>query len=208
MDTMQQVRDRYLEHLARFKAAGYDRAAAVRFVVDQLEHVRGPVLDVGSGQGVMASELARRGVGVVTIDVNAEEQRLGAVNAEYEGVADRIVFLPVDARTLPFPDGTFRTVDTLDAIHHLTDGPAVFSEMRRVLRPGGRVLLAELTAEGLALVGRMHEAEGRGVHPVGDVTIDAAIAWFESNGFRLAARREGHLHIVAVLEKPETGGRA
>jgi ubiquinone/menaquinone biosynthesis C-methylase UbiE len=38
--------------------------------------------------------------------------------------------------------------------------------MQRVLKPSGRLLLAELTAEGLALVARVQEAEGR-VHPVG-----------------------------------------
>lgn len=207
MESNQQARDRYLEHLAHYKAAGYDRAAAVRFIVDQFEPVRGPVLDVGSGQGLMAGELARRGVGVVSIDVNADEQRVGVVNAEYEGVADRITFLPIDAGHLSFPDATFRSVATLDAIHHFTDGPAVFSEMRRVLRPAGRVLLAELTPDGLSLVNRMHQAEGR-VHPVGHVTIDAGIAWFVSNGFRLAARKEDHLHTVAVLEKPDAGGNA
>jgi ubiquinone/menaquinone biosynthesis C-methylase UbiE len=45
-------------------------------------------------------------------------------------------------------------------------GPTVFAEMQRVLKPSGKLLLAELTAEGFALVSRVQEAEGR-VHPVG-----------------------------------------
>jgi hypothetical protein len=46
----------------------------------------------------------------------------------------------------------------------------------------------------------IYKAEGR-VHPVGHVTIAAAVDWFVSNGFRLVARKEDHLHTVAVLEK-------
>jgi 2-polyprenyl-3-methyl-5-hydroxy-6-metoxy-1,4-benzoquinol methylase len=199
-DAPQQVRDRYLERTALHKSLGYDRPAAGRWVVDQLERFEGPVLDVGTGQGLMATELARRGASVVSIDVDAEEQRVGMVNATYEGVAERITFMTADAQQVPFVDGAFGTIATLDALHHLVDGPAVFSELRRVVRPSGRILLAELTAEGFGLVARIHESEGR-VHPVGPVTIAAAVDWFVSNGFRLVAQKEDHLHTVAVLEK-------
>lgn len=48
----------------------------------------------------------------------------------------------------------------------------------------------------------MHEPEGR-VHPVGPVTVSSAVDWFVLNGFRLIGLEEGHLHSVAVLEKPE-----
>ncbi len=199
-DATQQVRDRYLERIALYKSVGYDRPAAARWVVDQLERFEGPVLDVGTGQGLMATELARRGASVVSIDVDAEEQRVGMVNATYEGVAERITFMTADAQHLPIVDGAFGTIATLDALHHLADGPAVFSELRRVVRPSGRILLAELTAEGFALVARIHESEGR-VHPVGTVTIAATVDWFVSNGFRLVAQKQEHLHAVAIVEK-------
>lgn len=74
--------------------------------------------------------------------------------------------------------------------------------MRRVVKPSGRILLAELTPDGFALVARVHESEGR-VHPVGPVTVSSAVDWFVSNGLRLVAVEEGHLHSVAVLEQAE-----
>jgi len=200
MDATQQIRDRYLERTALYTSLGYDRPAAGRWVVDQLEHFEGPVLDVGTGQGLMATELARRGASVVSVDVDAEEQRVGMVNATYEGVAERITFTTADAQHLPFVDGAFGTIATLDALHHLVDGPAVFSELRRVVRPSGRILLAELTAEGFGLVARIHASEGR-VHPVGTVTIAATVDWFVLNGFRLVAQKQEHLHAVAIVEK-------
>jgi ubiquinone/menaquinone biosynthesis C-methylase UbiE len=198
----QLARDRYLERIAVYKSFGYDRPAAARFVVDRLKPFEGTVLDVGTGQGLLAIELARRGVAVVSVDISEEEQHIGMLNAECEGLSHRITFQAVDAQRLPFPDGTFDAVATFDALHHLDDGPAVFREMRRVVRPAGKILLAELTAEGFALVAMVHESEGRG-HPVGPMTVSLAVEWFVSNGFRLVVTEEGHLHSVAVLQRPE-----
>ena len=110
--------------------------------------------------------------------------------------------MTIDAKTLPFQDDTFGAVATLDALHHLADGPAVFSEMRRVVKPSGKILLAELTTDGFSLVARIHASEGR-VHPVGPVTVASAVDWFVSRGCRLVVLAEDHLHTVAVLEKPE-----
>jgi hypothetical protein len=59
-DATEQVRDRYLERIALYESVGCDRPAAARWVVDQLERFEGPVLDVGTGQGLIAAELARR----------------------------------------------------------------------------------------------------------------------------------------------------
>jgi ubiquinone/menaquinone biosynthesis C-methylase UbiE len=76
---------------------------------------------------------------------------------------------------------------------------AVFAEMRRMVKPSGKILLAELTQDRVALVARVHESEGR-VHPVGSVTVSSAVDWFLANGLRLVVCREAHLHTVAVLQ--------
>jgi SAM-dependent methyltransferase len=59
-DTSQQARERYLQRIEIYKSFGYDRPAAVRYAVDRLEPFEGTVLDVGTGQGLLAIELARR----------------------------------------------------------------------------------------------------------------------------------------------------
>jgi ubiquinone/menaquinone biosynthesis C-methylase UbiE len=201
-DAAQRARDRFLERIAIYKSFGYDRPAAVRFVVDHLQPVEDEILDVGTGQGVLATELARRGATVVSVDVSEEEQRAGAVNAEFEGLRPRITFRILDAQKLPFPDGSFVAVGTLNALHHFDDGPAAFREMHRVVKPSGKILLAELTDDGFALVARVHESEGR-VHPVASITMSLAVEWFLSNGFRLIVAEEGYLQSVAVLEKTD-----
>jgi len=190
--------ERYEMRMALYRSLGYDRLAATRYAVDQLGTFDGDVLDVGSGQGLLAIELGRRGGLVTSIDSNADEQRVGVANAGHQGVAERIAFLTADARMMPFDDGSFGAVAMMDALHHLEDAPAIFSEMRRVLAPGGKILLAEMTAEGFAIVARVHRSEGR-VHPVGPVTVAAAVNWFVSRGFRLLSLSEEHLHTFAVL---------
>jgi ubiquinone/menaquinone biosynthesis C-methylase UbiE len=201
-DTALLARDRYLQRIAVYKSFGYDRPAAVRFVVDHLQPVEGDILDVGTGRGVLAIELARRGATVLSVDVSEEEQRAGVVNAEFEGLLSRITFRVLDAQRLPFSDRSFDAVATLNALHHLDDGPAVFREMRRVVKLAGKILLAELTAEGFALVASVHESEGR-VHPVGPMTVSLAVEWFVSNGFRLIVAEDGYLQSVAVLERTD-----
>ncbi len=193
--------ERYEARMALYRSLGYDRLAAVRGVVDRLGPLHGDVLDVGTGQGLLAIELARRGAAVTSIDASPGEQRIGIANAGHQGVADRITFVAADARAIPFRDRSFGLVAMLDALHHLEDGPAVFSELQRVLSPGGTLLLAEMTPDGLALIARVHASEGR-VHPVGPVTFETARQWLTSRGFQQAAFDEVEWHFVAVLAKP------
>jgi len=189
-------------HLARtaiFRTHGYDRQGASRFIIDQAGIHDGLVLDVGTGKGVQAVELAHSGLAVVTVDPDPLEQRHAALNAEAEAVRDRIRFVRADGRRLPFAAGSFGAVFLVDALHHLEEGAPVFAEMARVVRPeGGCVVLAEFNDEGFAIVARVHESEGR-THPVGPVTFDAAVEDFRGRGFRVRSAAESHVHRVAVL---------
>jgi len=202
--------DPHREEVARARAAhaartavfgthGYDRQGASRFIIEQAGIHHGLVLDVGTGKGVQAVELAHRGLAVVTVDPDSQEQRHAALNAEAEEIRDRIRFVQADGRWLPFAAGSFGAVFLVDALHHLDEGAPVFAEMARVVRhDGGRVVLAEFNDEGFAIVARVHESEGR-THQVGPVTFDAAVHDFRGRGFRVRSTTESHVHRVAVL---------
>ncbi len=195
------AREHHQTRMALYASHGYDRRASVRFVVDQAGPIDGPVLDVGSGQGLLAMELARRGHDVYSVDPSEQEQQLAIANAEIDGVLTDLHFALADARRLPFPDRFFGSAATLDVLHHLEEGPPVFGEMLRVVRPGGTIVVAEFDAEGFALVARVHATEGR-VHPEGPVTFDAAVGWLIDRGMTLQSKVEGSLHVVAVLRRP------
>jgi ubiquinone/menaquinone biosynthesis C-methylase UbiE len=198
---LREARDRYANRMAVYKLVGYDRPAAVRFVLDQAEGISSPVLDVGSGHGLLAIELARRKFEVISVDVSQEEQLAAIMNAQMETLPGRITFLTTDAQRVPFPDGVFGAAMAMDVLHHLANGPPVFNEMVRVVKPLGKILLAEFDREGLALVARVHQSEGR-QHPVGPVTLAGAVEWFLARGLKLEAHREGCFHSTVVFSKP------
>jgi arsenite methyltransferase len=113
------------------------------------------VLDVGCGRGLMLLGAAKRlrGGRAVGIDLWRREDlgqnRPGAVwtNAALEGVADRIALETADMRALPFADASFDLVLSQAAVHNLsqaTDRARALREISRVLRPGGRLLLADI----------------------------------------------------------------
>jgi len=170
-------------------------------VVDRAGPVSGPVLDVGTGTGLLALEFARRGLRVISVDVSAEEQRVAALNAEHQGVASRIGFVRADAGRLGFRDAAFGCAAMMDILHHLDDAAPIMAETVRVVRPGGTIVVAELTREGLAVVDRVHREEGR-VHPVGPVTLAQATALLEAHGLVRRASARAHAHAVVVFERP------
>ena len=116
------------------------------------------VLDVGCGEGHFAAELARSGFVVVAVDVAAEPLR--RARARHPALDLRIV--PAEG-AWPLPDASFDVVWAGETIEHVIDTAGWLSQVRRVLRPGGRLLLStpahgRLAMLGLALSGRRFDA--------------------------------------------------
>jgi 2-polyprenyl-3-methyl-5-hydroxy-6-metoxy-1,4-benzoquinol methylase len=122
-----------------------DYALRRRFL---LEHVAAGerVLDVGCGEGWFASELARAGAAVVGVDV-AEEPLRRARRSEIEsspsGQQPGLDLRLLDADgPWPLEDASFDVVWAGETIEHVADTAGWLSEARRVLAPGGRLLLS------------------------------------------------------------------
>jgi ubiquinone/menaquinone biosynthesis C-methylase UbiE len=175
---------------------GHDSFGAARFVAEAACDLEGPALDVGTGKGLLAMALVRRGLDVVSVDVNEEDSALAAMLAREAGFNGRIRFLLGDARALPLPDGHFGCVAMMDVLHHLEVGAPVLGEMVRVVRPRGRIVVADFTDEGFELVAKVHRAEGL-EHPRSGVTVDEAGATLTKAGWTLRGETTGHLHRVA-----------
>lgn len=190
---------------SEFADLGYDRFLTPAFVLDGIDDLAGPVLDLGTGMGLMARELARRGLEVHSVDVSAEDQQVAVFLTDDPSLSSRISFSLEDGADLPFPDGTFGSAVTLDVLHHLVDGAAVLKELVRVVKPGGFIVLAEFSREGFELVARVQAMEGK-VHPEGPVTMDWARGVLSGLGAEEVGLREGHLHRVTVFRRPSAVG--
>lgn len=102
------------------------------------------VLDVACGPGLVACAVAPHARHVTGIDLTpAMIEKARALQAE-RGLAN-LEWLLGDVMPLPFPDARFSVVLTRYSFHHFLDPRAVLAEMVRVCRPGGRVLVADLT---------------------------------------------------------------
>jgi SAM-dependent methyltransferase len=109
------------------------------------------VLEVGCGTGTFLPVLAEavdetgRVVGLDHAPAFLEEaaSRLVAL-----GLTDRVELIAGDALAMPFEDATFDVVHCERVLMHLDDPGAAVREMARVVRPGGRIVAAEVVAHG------------------------------------------------------------
>jgi len=107
------------------------------------------VLDVASGKGTSAIALAREfGCAIVGVDLGPANVRDASAAAARAGLGERVRFARGDAERLPFDDASFDAVICECAFCTFPDKRAAASEFARVLRPGGRVGLSDLTRVG------------------------------------------------------------
>jgi ubiquinone/menaquinone biosynthesis C-methylase UbiE len=111
---------------------------------------RSRVLDVAAGTGTSAAFVAERfGCEVIGIDYGADNVEVATAAAAAKGLAARLRFERGDAEQLPADSGAFDAVVCECAFCTFPDKAAAAGEFARVLRPGGRVGLSDLTRGGV-----------------------------------------------------------
>jgi arsenite methyltransferase len=123
--------------------------ALTRRLADRLDLRPGrPVLDVAAGRGATALLLAREyGVEVTGIDLSDANVALASGAAQATGLADRVRFEVGDAERLPIADAAFEAVVCECAFCTFPDKPTAATELARVLCPGGRLGITDVTVD-------------------------------------------------------------
>lgn len=107
------------------------------------------VLDVGSGAGtdsLVAAQMVGPTGSVTGIDMTPEMLEKSRAASAQMGLGN-VTFMEADAERLPFEDASFDVVISNGVIDLIPDKNAVFSEIFRVLAPGGRIQVADVTIQ-------------------------------------------------------------
>jgi SAM-dependent methyltransferase len=140
----------YPEELARVPERSVESFAGVAnpFSLGRLEP-GARVFDLGCGAGtdsLVAALMVGPGGAVTGLDMTPEMLAKARASAAELGL-DNVTFVEGEAEALPFPDGSFDVVISNGVIDLIPDKDAVFSEVYRVLRPGGRIQIADVTIQ-------------------------------------------------------------
>jgi SAM-dependent methyltransferase len=158
-----------------------------RFVLDPvmlpraLAVIPDKVLDVGCGEGRFCRMLAGRGISATGIDPT--RSLLATARRRDPGGE----YIEAEAEALPFENETFDLVVSYLSLIDIPDVAPAIAEMVRVLRPGGRLLIANLTSFNTAGVetGWLQDSDGNKLHyPVDDYLRERS-AWLEYRGIRV-----------------------
>lgn len=153
----------------------------------QPDHV---VLDIGCGTGTVAVAIKRAYPGVTVIGMDPDQPALDRATRKAARAGVSVRFDRGFADALEYADGTFDRVFSSMMFHHLgrNERAKVLAEVRRVLKPGGRVEFLDLAAGTHNFFGRM--LHGRPVTPAGE---DRILVRFREagliNGAHTATRR-------------------
>jgi demethylmenaquinone methyltransferase/2-methoxy-6-polyprenyl-1,4-benzoquinol methylase len=187
-DELAPVHDR----LATLLSLGMDRRWRAAVVAETRLAAGDSAIDVAAGTGRLAADLADR-VGpfgrVVAVDLSPGMVERGTARARD---IVQLEFLLGDALALPFDDGRFGAATIAFGMGALADPTAVLRELRRVVRPGGRVVCLEPTMPSPRWWGTLQHRTARRLAPL---------------AVSVAARRDAYRRLNALVRNvpdPET----
>ena len=126
------------------------------YIASLVKPGRTPVVEVGPGKcACLTILLARRGLRVLAIDLEAEAVK-GAYRAiRRAGIARCVRIVQADAARMPLRPGSVRTVIAYDALHHAIELGATVRGMAAVLGAGGRLIVGDEDEAGNGFLGRL-----------------------------------------------------
>lgn len=156
------------DFMNRAMTFGIDRGWRKKVVKSVVAAQPKAILDVATGTGDLAIQLARAvtDATVTGIDLSEGMLSVGRKKVEEAKLDNRVVLTQGDCLALPFPDNSFDVVTVAFGVRnfeHLNKG---YAEMARVLRPGGMLFVLELTTPTSPIVKPFYKLYTKGVIPM------------------------------------------
>jgi ubiquinone/menaquinone biosynthesis C-methylase UbiE len=158
------------------------------------------LLDVGCGAGELVHRAAPTVARAVGVDLSPQMIERARQRGRNEGIPpERIEFVVASSSDLPFGDSEFTAVITTTALHHFPNPAAAVREMVRVLAPGGRIVIADLSRD--LRLARVADALLRLVEPghVGMQTRNGIERLLRDGGVRVSRSRRVWLGSYALV---------
>ncbi len=173
-----------------------------------LEHARGRVLEIGAGVGFNVRHYPADVEGIVITEPGAGLLRRAERRAAEAGREVRAVRAP--AEQLPFEDGSFDTVVSTLVLCSVRDQDGALAEVRRVLKPGGRLLFIEHVRADDPKIARRQDRLDRpwSIVAMGCHANRATLERIEAAGFDVEELRHGDLPKSPSIIRPMILGRA
>ena len=129
----------------------------LNIIIDELNLDKNSnILDVGTGWGFMAITLALHDYEVITGEPKGAHWADWKSRAELANVKDKIIFKPFNAEELPFGDAFFDAVFLYTSLHHIENKSRAISEILRVMKYDGSLIIIELTEKGVEKIRERH----------------------------------------------------
>ena len=173
---------KYLQRKEVYKKFGYDIDRERDFILQKAQPIFGDILEVGTGKGYFSLVLAKEGYHFVSVDISEEEQNFAKLILRYFGLEKFAEFRVENAECLSFEDKSFDTIFSVNTLHHFRSPFKVIEELVRIVTFEGKIILSDFTEEGLTIVDRIHQEEGR-KHKVGRVSLSKIEDYFKERGF-------------------------
>lgn len=134
----------FLNHFLSFNTDRSWRRKAIRIIG---KHKKNPfILDVATGTGDLAiTAMSLDPVRIKGIDISEEMMAIGRKKIGKQGLSDRIELITGDSEDIPFPDNTFDVAMAAFGVRNFTDPLKGLSEMCRVLKSGGMIMVLEFS---------------------------------------------------------------
>jgi len=162
-------------------------------------------LDVAGGTGDLSAGLAKQ-VGqkgpVVLTDINAAMLGRGRERLIDAGFAGNVRYVQANAEKLPFADGSFDCVTIGFGLRNVTDKAAALASMRRVLKPGGQLLVLEFSQPVVPVLKPLYDTYSFRILPL----LGRLVAGDESSYRYLAESIRMHPGQQALLEMLQSAG--
>ena len=215
-DKTRQVREMFdsiapaYDFMNRAMTMGIDRLwryKAVRLLRD-CQH--DDILDIATGTGDLAIKLAREldPIAVTGVDLSEGMIEIGRAKVAKEGLQEVVTLGIGDCLLLPFTDASFDVVTCAYGVRNFADLLAGYREMHRVLRPGGRAVILELSTPTSPMVRPLYNFYPRHVIPTVGRLVSKDVRAYSYLPESIAAVPQGDAMTAIMLEAGFSQARA